>query len=289
MKIFGLWGSRGVSTTPLTELLGYYRWLNERGNGGLRAHLTLAQQLARDPANLAEKFTRSLAQFERYSNPTQFFHEGELFPGEIAAAGKPIARACALVPPAPPPARISHTVDFARWVHATGTCGVAGVPELTFGYIDRELDCLRTSPGQSLEDGKPSKRAIVLDLLLENRMDSTPIVAELKIRNDQDALYGFIQCLCAAAHLVTPSQRERLRNVYGLTSILRNNGPYLDLYVIFFEPEVKGLWPSVLTETLAVRDGIMNYAPITNVIRRIEFLKAALGRTELEFTLAERL
>jgi hypothetical protein len=278
-----------VSTTPLTELLGYYRSLNEQGNRGLVAHLTVAQRLARDPTNLAEKFTRSLAQFERYSNPTQFFHEGELFPGEIAAAGKPIARACALVPPAPPPARISHTVDFARWVHATGTCGVAGVPGLTFGYIDRELDCLRTSPGQPLEDGKPSKRAIVLDLLLEDRMDSTPIVAELKIRNDEDALYGLIQGLCAAAHLVTASQRARLRNVYGLTSVLRNSGPYLDLYVILFEPEVKGLWPSVLRETLVVRDGIMKQAPITSMIRRIEFLHAAQGKTGLGFTLAKQI
>jgi hypothetical protein len=82
-----------------------------------------------------------------------------------------------------------------------------------------------------LEDGTPSKRAIVLDLLLENRMDSTPIVAELKIRKDEDALYGLIQCLCAATHLVTVSQ---LANVYGLTSVLRNSGPYLDLYIILF-------------------------------------------------------
>jgi hypothetical protein len=277
-----------VSTAPLTELLGYYRWLNELGNGGLVAHLTLAQRLAREPDELVEMFMLSLAQFARYSNPTQFFHEGELFAGEIAAAGKPIARACAPVP-YPPPATISRSVHFAQWVCATGNCGVAGVPELAFGYVDRELDCLRTSPGKLLEDGNWSKRAMVLDLLLENRMDSTPIVAELKIRKDEDALYGLIQCLCAAAHLVTASQRARLRNVYGLTSVLSNSGPYLDLYVIFFEPEMKGLWPRVLRQTLAVRDGIMKQAPVTSMIRRIEFLHAALGTTGLEFTLAEQI
>ena len=145
-------------------------------------------------------FTRSLAQFARYSNPTQFFHEGELFAGEIADAGKPIARACASVP-YPPPARISHTVHFAQWVVETRDCSVAGVPELAFGYIDRELDCLRTKLQDShWKMGRPSKRAIVLDLLLENSTDSTPIMAELKIRNDEDALYGLIQCLSFLPH-----------------------------------------------------------------------------------------
>jgi hypothetical protein len=284
-----LWGSRGVSTTPLTELLEYFWRLSEPGNCGLAAHLTLARHLAREPVELVAMFTRSLEQFARYSNPTQFFHEGELALGEIAAAGRPVARACALIPPGTPPLMISRTVHFAHRVCAAGNCDVAGRPELAFGYIDRELDCLRTSPGRPLENGTPSKRALVLDLLLENRMDATPIVAELKIRNDQDALYGFIQCLCAAAHLVTPSQRERLRNVYGLTSTLENNGPYLDLYVIFFEPEMKGLWPSVLKETLAVRDGIMKFAPITRVIRRIEFLHAAPGETGLKFIIARQI
>jgi len=108
------------------------------------------------------------------------------------------------------------------------------------------------------------------------------------LREDEDALYGLIQCLSAAAHLATASQQTRLRNVYGVASALTNGGPYLDLYVIFFEPEVKGLWPSVLRETLALRDELMKQAPITSVIRRIEFLHASLGNTGLEFTLAEQ-
>jgi hypothetical protein len=87
--------SRRVSTTPLTELLGYYRRLSESGNRGLVAHLTLAQRLSREPAELVELFTRRLEQFARYSNPTQFFHEGELSGERIAAAGEPIAGACA--------------------------------------------------------------------------------------------------------------------------------------------------------------------------------------------------
>src|SRR5437870_888400 len=102
-----------MSTTPLTELLAYYRRLGEPGNCGLKAHLALAQQLAREPNELVALFTRSLTQFARYSNPTQFFHEGEFVGGWIAAAGDPIAGACASVI-SPPPAEITRSVHFAR-------------------------------------------------------------------------------------------------------------------------------------------------------------------------------
>src|ERR1051326_3011461 len=105
--------SRRMSTTPLTDLLRYYRRLSDPGNRGLEARLALAQRLAREPAELVELFTRSLAQFACYSNPTQFFHEGQLAEGQIAVAGEPIADACALVI-TPPPGEISRTVHFAQ-------------------------------------------------------------------------------------------------------------------------------------------------------------------------------
>src|SRR5881392_296505 len=97
-----------VSTTPLTELLVYYRRLSESGNCGLVAHLALAKRLAQDPAELVALFALSVAQFARYSNPKQFFHEGELASGQIAAPGEPVAAACASVT-SPPPAEISRT------------------------------------------------------------------------------------------------------------------------------------------------------------------------------------
>ena len=59
-----------MSTTPLTELLRFYRRLGESGNCGLAAHLALAQRLTRDPAELIEMFTRSLAQFALFESDT---------------------------------------------------------------------------------------------------------------------------------------------------------------------------------------------------------------------------
>ena len=50
-----------------------------------------------------------------------------------------------------------------------------------------------------------------------------------------------------------------------------------------------GLWPSVLRETLVVRDGLMKEAPVASMFRRMEFLLAAQGKAGLEFTPAESL
>jgi hypothetical protein len=271
-----------VSTTPLTDLLRYYWQLREPGKRGFAAHLCMAQQFSKDPVELVELFERSMEQFARYSNPTQFFHEGEISGGRTDLVDSIVAGACAPMN-GPPPETISRTIDFARWVHKQGVCEVQAMHDLAFGYIDRELDCLRTKPGQPLEDGTPSKGAILLDLLLKNKVDSTPILAELKIHNDQDAFYGFIQCLCAAVHLVSEPQRERLRSVYGLTSALKDSGPYLDLYVIFFKPREKGKWPEVLGETLKLRDRLLQQPAIAKRIRRIEFLESRLRHSRLEF------
>ncbi len=271
-----------MSTTPLTELLRFYRQLSEAGNRGLVAHLGMARQFSREPAKLVAMFEQSLQQFARYSNPTQFFHEGEISLGNIATADVPAAGACAPINGSPSDG-IKRTVDFAQWVNSLGVCEVAGKPELAFAYVDRELDCIRTSPGRPLEDGSPSKRAFVLDLLLKNSMDGMPILAELKIQGDEDALYGLIQGLCAAVHLLTEPQRTRLRFVYGLTPVVRDAGPYLDLYIIFFQPKKRGQWPNVLCETLKVRDHLLQQPQVATRIRRIEFLKAELIDNRLEF------
>ena len=281
-----------AGVTPLTEMLGVYRRLKEPGDSGKVAAVNFAKQLITSPDDLVAPFTRSVAQFSRYHNPRQFFHKGELTADEpVAAPGSPIARACAPVDPPPPlPPKIRRTPDFARWAKASGNATVSGDPQLSFRYLDRELDCMRTEPGQPLEDGTPSKKALLLDLLYEDLDDGTPILAELKIRKDENPLYGLIQVLAAAAHLVTAAQRARLRNVYGLTAALpRTGGPYLDLYVIFFNPEVKGEWVTVLRHTLALRDVLLKHSAIKPLIRRIEFLHATKGPNGLRYSRADSL
>ena len=155
--------SSACNTTPLTEMLGLYRRLSAIGSRNLTAHLRLANTFARRPDEISSRFALSVAQFARYRNVDQDFHHG----GRHAA-----------VPP--PPTSIRRTVDFAAHLAAAGCCAVTQKPELAFSYVDREPDCMRTKPGQLLEDGMPSKKAIVADLFLRNCEDARPIVAELK-------------------------------------------------------------------------------------------------------------
>jgi hypothetical protein len=91
---------------------------------------------------------------------------------------------------------------------------------------------------------------------------------------------------------VTAAQRARLRNVYGLTAALRRTGgPYLDLYVIFFDPVVKakGKWVTVLRHTLTLRDVLLKHSAIKPLIRRIEFLHATRGPHGLQYARADSL
>lgn len=260
--------------TPLTEMLGLYRGLAADGKKGLTAHLALAEDWCRNPRKLAVPFLLSVAQFSRYSNDREFFHDGALAPDAPRAdRGVPASGACAPVP-APPPAAIKRTVQFASWLNTSESWPVDEAPELAFRYVDRELDCMRTSISVNLEDGTPSKKALLLDLLLANDSDDTPIVAELKIGKDQNPLYGLVQALAATAVLVTAAQRTRLRNVYGLDAALRNGGPYVDIYVIFFEPPREGKWPQILNRSLALAEGLLAHPEVSALVRRIEFLEA---------------
>jgi hypothetical protein len=183
-------------TTPFTDMLAEYRACPR----GLVAGEAYGASLLEDPGRLASLFLLSVAQFSRYSNVDEPFHEG----------------------PFAPQFTPEHcTEPIRRTVHVA--CRLAGADRRTIEcaegaslevlYVDRELDVMRTSKTQMLDDGTPSKRALVLDLLLA-RPDGTPVLTELKIKKDTHPVCALLQVLAAAAHLVTPAQRKRLETCY---------------------------------------------------------------------------
>lgn len=259
--------------TPLTEMLGLYRGLAARGQSGLTAHEALAKDWCENPRKLAVPFLLSVAQFSRYGNDQQSFHDGPLAPEWTAETD----------------ANRYTTAHFASWLDTSEPWSVDDAPELAFRYVDRELDCMRTSPGVNLEDGTPSKMALKLDLLLANADDGTPIVAELKIRKDQNPFYGLVQALAATAVLVTAAQRARLRNIYGLDAALRIGGPYVDVYVILSEPPRTGKWTPILERSLVLADRLVAQPEVSALVRRIEFLHAEGGPDGLMFGRASQL
>lgn len=255
-------------TTPITEMLGLYRRLSAIGSNNLTAHLGLATEFGKRPEELSARFALSVSQFARYHNPGQGFHDGD-----------------GVAPIPSVPEEINRTVHFAAHLAAREQWDVAEAPDLAFGYVDREPDIMRTFPGQPLDDGTPSKKAMVLDLLLRNARHGTPIVAELKIKEDENAFYGLVQGLAAAAHLVSASQRIRLTNTYGLP-YTTTDGPYLDVYVILFRHPMKGVRPEILERSKEIRNALIETASVSALLRRIEFLHSDLIDGSLTFEVA---
>lgn len=288
-----------MRTTPLTEMLGFFRSLKGRGGGTLTADLKLAKHFAASPAELAHRFALSVAQFSPYHNPCQFFHAGRFPDGcDPLAAGPPWptaapgapwpgAKAAAPVLPAADGPKVAPTFAFGGQIVGAEICYVDGAPDLSFRYVDRELDCLRESPGRRLDDGTPAAEAVVLDLLLENAADGMPILAEVKLREDKDPMYALVQALAAAAHLVTPSQRSRLARVYGLTPPTPLAGPHADIYLLFHEPPVKpkGTWVQILDLVRPLAAELTAHPAVATLLRRIVLIRSEISGGKLRFSL----
>ena len=101
--------------------------------------------------------------------------------------------------------------------------------------MDREIFPLRRTDRPGV---KPSRHW--LDLLLVAD-DGLPIIGELKIRQDKPTYFAFVQSLAYAVELSSAAQLDRLRRHYqdhGLR--LPADGPFLDIYLIAFEPPARG-------------------------------------------------
>lgn len=233
---------RFVKRLPKKERLAYIQWL------------------AAAPGELADKFVRSIASFTPYENDLQAFNGSPpVFKpehGENLTAG----------------------VDLAKRLLDGGTCEVGGRRELDLDYVNRELDCLRVARGRgaggrNLDDGAPSKTALVLDLLLVNVNDRVPIISEVKLGEDKDAAYALIQALAAAAHLATPAQRRRLANIYpdAQFDVAEHR---IDVYVISLDRPTRSLDAALHEAAVRVAEQLVERGDVAESIRRIAFLEA---------------
>jgi len=240
-------------TVPLTPMLQLYREFV--AHPGLRWAEQWLLTPEADPAALAHTFERSLRELAGYENECQAFHD------HAPAAG--------FSPPLPgyPAGPFARGARFAAALIA-GTA-IDGLPT-SAAYVDRELDCLRTNPGSTFPDGSSTKRALIPDLLLRHP-DGFPILAELKIKNDKNPTYAFVQVVAAAAHLVTRSQRKRLARVYEALRVPAQ-GPCLDLWVILHEPPATGLFPKLTLAATSLAEQAMRQAQINRHIRDIRVL-----------------
>jgi hypothetical protein len=250
-------------TTPYTEMLALYRACPR----GLTKGEVYGRELLRAPERVAALFGLSVAQFSRYSNIEESFHDGTAAPPFSSEHGKTVTR----------------TVDVARRLADAESCAVEGDGGFEFRYVDRELDVMRTSTTQPLDDGTSSKRALVLDLLLACG-DGTPLLTEVKIRKDTHPHYALIQALASAAHLVTPAQRVRLRRCYPDSVALPERAPFVEVAVLLVDKPVAGKAATMLADAQELAAALMRYPIVSSLIRDIYFLAPVdLSKRSLTF------
>jgi hypothetical protein len=164
---------------------------------------------------------------------------------------------------------VSHLADGKRYE-------VEGAPKLSFRYVAREVFPLR----QTVAGGpRPSRRS--LDLLLASD-DGLPIACELKIRDDTPTYPALIQALMYAIELSSESQRARLDEHYPATFKWPVDGPFIDVYLIAFEPPERGRFRSRFHEaTKTISAKLVEDARCSSVIRRIAYLEATVEVNQL--------
>jgi hypothetical protein len=215
---------------PVTRLLQYFRaapYTGPKGKSWGETRVAEAKRLLAHPAELATLFAESVAIVEaEYRNYQPFYPEYHRFG---CAKGKEHGEP------------LRATVDVAARLSKREVWAVPDNPQLSFRYLDREIQIARSKPAPpELASGS----TLLLDLFLANAQDRTPILCELKLRKDQCALYALIQVLTQAAYAATASQRERLvlfgsRPEFVLREALPNKPATLDLYILLVEkPEV---------------------------------------------------
>ena len=224
----------------------------------------LAEFHAEDPTLLIHRFAESVKEAELcIGQAKESFHEREaLAPAEVGA-------------------EIVSTIDFAGQL-VNRDCLVADPhADLSFAYVDREI-----FPGRTKGVARMRKRTA--DLLLVNVEDRLPIVGEVKIRSDRPTYFAFVQALMHAAELVSETQRRRLEREYNEARFAwPGDGPFIDVYLIAYEPPERGEFRGRSTEaTERMAEKMMASPKVTRWLRRVAYLEARARDDQLEFEAA---
>jgi hypothetical protein len=270
---------------PVTDIMRRYHALRKMPQA---QRLAEAQRLVEHPEDLATEFATSVAQFAPYSNVADHFYPHERAAGQVDAELKRtndlvlrLEAAKQVIPTDAPDRLMEHDAGLA----------VTAVPaaRLGFDFVDRELLVQRTTSPAEWEDGRLNRGGVRLDVLLADREDRTPIVAELKLPGDMDPFFALVQALACAAHLATANQYERMRRHLhrGNFPDLSGGAPRLDVWVLFVDAsgharrqQPKGKYMDDLksaAQTLAPR--LLAQDAISRSVRRIAGLGMKLDES----------
>jgi hypothetical protein len=146
---------------------------------------------------------------------------------------------------------------------------------LDFEFVAREL-----TPMSSVAAGgrawltAAAERPVSLDALLVNAEDRTPIVAEIKVGNDENAELGLIQALTAVAQLSSRWQLARLHRQFE--DFFSTEPATLDVYVITAGAPDRGVRPQLAARAHALASQLMSDGALAAWIRRVASLEMTL-------------
>jgi hypothetical protein len=233
-----------------------------------------AADLAADPGELARAFTESVERFAAYDN------RDEGFVG--SAPRKPLEW---------DREAIHRTNDLAGRLERDGGLEISGRLDLAADYVAREVSVMRTTGAATFDDPAAvgmAGRALQPDLLLANRADRTPIVAEVKItrpgtqQTDKNPFAALIQVLAAAAHLATLAQYERMRLHFPAAGLAAppSDGPRLDIYLIAVAHDDRITdMAAIFKATRQISQKLIDDKAVARSLRRIAFLDIAPAGT----------
>lgn len=253
---------------PVTGMLGLYRHLQTPGCR-LTYRLRLIQCLTDVPDEFAALFAASVARSERHRPQRAGFHADGATP--------------AYVLPAPVRLPWLERPRQATFLFASKCAEGVGTP---VNYVDRELECLRTPADDEPEGTGDARAPFKLDQLLATPDERRPVLAEVKINDDEDAVYALVQVLAAAAYLSSPAQRHCIRLHYGSWLDLPGAGPYFDLRVVLFRDRghpLKGARIDCLQRATSLAATLVHRPEVAAVVREIVFVESWLEDGRLRF------
>lgn len=269
-----------IPVTSITELY----WAVHSSQ---KQRLAMATEYAADPRILAEKFHESRKQFEaEFTGWSAFPFHTRKDPLAFKIGETPVKRTRDLA------AALGQEMKSGD--HPPVTWKVQNAPELSFIYLDREIQPARTNVETAFKEvqGAPEKapKKLSLDLLLANANNRTPIVCEVKLTTDRDddgklrlsadkdPFFALIQVLASTAHLATEPQIKRLSDNYDVDV----DDGRLDVYVMIRgQPAEKAkYWFKILAKTRELAEKLLGEPEINQAIGQIEFLDVEAKRDQ---------
>jgi hypothetical protein len=241
---------------PYTPIVALYKRLKDSPQ---RVRLDRADALAADPKELIQCLAASVKAFRRYSNGGEPFYptERDEYTGK---AGLGSTR------------ELAALLDTGSKAHK-----VAGGQRLDFRYVDRELVLARTTGGARYDDKHSSRSTtgVRADLLLQNKTDRRPVIAEVKLATDKDPFVGLIQGLACASQLASKEQMARLRRWTKDKRVTWADGDdRVHVYVVLARlPRRSTYWPDLFDCAAELAEELMKSSVVRQSIAGIAALE----------------